>query len=220
MRSLVFPTTNDEDTRRFLISKLLCITVISISIAVSCARVKSQEFIDKTSPNGSHRVKVNVKPHGPSQRLDEAQFEFFTGNRLVDSWHWKQEDELEFGFKRSLLPIEWISEDVLRVGKIQSSISYFDQVILSNATDEYLDYVSISYNRNEIYWIFALAPGSRTEIHPTPWFTAQGDEFTFGYSCRSRSGKRFVEVVKRGQRVSSSPGPLKFEIAIKPNQLE
>jgi hypothetical protein len=148
--------------------------------------------------------------------LDEAKFQFFQGEELIDSWDWKQEDRLEADFE-SLMPIQWVDNRTLHIGGANRKSEFSDEIIVLNNTGEYLKYVSVVYDKDDIYKVFGLAPGNLVTIRASPWFTAKGEEFTFGYTAETRSGKPFENIIKGRERTSANTGPLKFQITIDAN---
>lgn len=200
-------------------SKTLTLVLFAYVWVWACSAPPLQEYeIDKPSPDGSFRVRVDVKRRGAGRSLDEAKFRFLIGEEVVEQWEWKQPDPLEPSFD-SLLPIEWIDHQVLNIGKISNRVEYRDEVTVTNNSGEYLKYVDISYGKVDSYWIFGLTPGKQVTVRASPWFTYEGDNYSFGYGGKSQSGKRFSNVIAAGDRVF--PGqPKKFSITISPEQLQ
>jgi hypothetical protein len=155
-----------------------------------------------------------VKRGEAGKTLDEANFQFLVGKEVVDSWEWKQEDLYERNFD-SFLPIRWIDEQVLEIGGGSNKADFSDELDVTNTTQEYLKYVSISYGKSNVFMIFELAPGKQVNLRVSPRFTVKGDEFTFGYGGLTRTGKRFVDVIRVGERVQPD-GPKKISLTISP----
>jgi hypothetical protein len=178
-----------------------------------CGPTSHEYVIDKASLKGTYRVRVLVTPAASAQSIDKARFEFFFQGDVIDSWDWQQQDAWEPGFN-SLLPIQWVDDNVLHIGGAKGNAKFFDELIVSNNTGEFLKYVTVSYDRSDVFKIFGLAPGKEVRLSPTPWFTVKGGEFSFGYTGMTESGKVVGNVITGGERTAASTGPLKFHIAI------
>lgn len=198
--------------------QVLSIIVLLIS-GLCCSKGQVQDYdIDKPSPTGSYRVKVRVIPSRPDKPREEARFQFFKGDKLVDSWDWQQQDWLEPSFA-TLTPIEWIANNVLRIGGGgKSPYNFSDEIKIVNNTSHNLEIVSFGYH-GETFKIFDLARGSTTVIHPKPWFTTKGEAFGFGYSGIAANGKRFQGTIEAGERTSASSGSATFQIVVKTGDL-
>lgn len=187
--------------------------------AWSCSAPQSRQYeIDKPSPNGSFRVRVMVKRGEPGTTLDQANFQFLVGEEVVDSWEWKQVDQYEEDFD-FFLPIEWVDERVLEIGARRSKdVTFSDELNVSNTSEEYLKYVSISYGKSNIFKIFELGPGKQVKLGASPSFTVKGDEYSVGYGGMTQTGKRFSGILRVGERIYPD-GPRKISIVISPEQL-
>lgn len=204
--------------------RMLSITTISsfilsgLLVAWSCSVPQPREYeIDKPSPTGSFRVRVNVKRGEAGRTLDQAKFEFLIGRDIVYSWEWKQEDQYERDFD-SFLPIEWVDEHVLEMGG-SKAVPFTDELTITNSSGQDLKYLSISYGKSNIFMIFELASGAKVSLRVSPRVTVKGDEFSFGYGGVTRSGKRFTQVMKVGERVAAD-GPKKISLTISPGQIQ
>ena len=194
--------------------RLFCLIAVVFGATGWCSGPPAHEYvIDKTSPKGTYRVKVMVTPTASRQSLDKAKFQFFHGNEIIDSWDWEQEDAWEPSFN-SLLPIQWVDDNVLHIGGKRGDAKFFDELIVSNNTGEDLKYVTVSYDRSDVFKTFGMAPGSEVKLSATPWFTVKGGEFSFGYTGMTQNGKAVENIITSGERTSPSTGSLKFHIAI------
>lgn len=188
-----------------------------LTVVWACTPSQPQTYeIDKPSPGGSYRVKVHVR-RGQGGSLDEARFQFLKGQEVVETWDWKQPDQYEPDFD-SLLPIEWLNDQVVVISAKPVKARFADELIVTNNSGENVKHMSIAYGRAGSYWIFDLAPGKQITIRAHPWFTVKGDEFRFGYGGITQTGKSFVAVINAGERLS--PGePKKFSVTISPELL-
>ena len=194
--------------------------VLSLLASWSCSATQFRQYaIDKPSPNGSLRVRVMVKKGEQGKTLDQAKFQFLIGEEVVDSWDWKQEDHYDENFD-SYLPIQWVAEDVLRIGgRGSQDIRFSDNLKITNVSGEYLQYVDINYGKTQLFKIFKMDPGEQVDLQATPQFTAKGGDFSFGYTGVTKTGRRFGGIMKLGERVYPD-GPRKLSITISPDQIE
>lgn len=202
---------------------LLSLIVLVSSAAWPCSRgAQLEREIDKTSPNGLYRVRITITPGGKQSggSLEKAKVQFLKGAEVVDAYELQQQDQWEHTPSSLLSVVEWLDDNVLRLGWERTSEGVKDELIVSNATDENLKYVSISYSRGENFMVFDVAPGSQVTLHANPWFTTKGSNVSFGYSGKTQSGKKFSNVVEGPERLSPATGPLRFEIKVTAQDLQ
>jgi len=198
-------------------SRILPLGLIAFSFFLqSCSFEQQPYYIDKVSPDGKYRVKLKVIPGKPDS-LDQAKIEFFKGDTIVDTWDWQQEDHYEAGVN-SLLPIEWVSNNVLLMGAEQPKEGLSDELTIVNAMDENLQFVGISYGRYESFTVFDLAPGMRVKIDANPQYGPKNN--AFGYGGMTQSGKRFGNVGAAPERQSLADGRANILISISTKDLD
>jgi hypothetical protein len=194
-------------------SKILTVFV-TCGLVLACLNLRPND-IDKPSPNGLYRVKVKVSPAHISGQLDKAEFQFFRGTEIIDTWNWGQEDQFGPDFAALMPSIEWVAGNVLRMGAKQPPEGFHDELIISNSSDENFTYVSISYGRYESFRIFDLNSGSQILIKATPRFDSTGSfNRVVGVSGKTATGRTFANVMEGKERLSPADGPIKFSIDI------
>jgi hypothetical protein len=199
-------------------ARLSLFILLVLSFVWACSSQPKQYQIDQPSPDGSYRVKVNVKRGELLESLDEAQFQFLKGQEVIETWDWQQEDHFKIGFD-AYLPLQWIHNQVLSIGAAENTVGYSDEVTVINDTGENVTHMSMNYGRTAGFRIFDVAPGKQITFQASPWFTPPGKDFNFGYSGFTQSGKRFEGRINGGERVH--PGEQKkFSITISPEQLK
>jgi hypothetical protein len=193
-------------------SRILALGLIAFSLFLLSCSVNQQPYdIDKVSPDGKYRVKIRVTPAKPPESLDQAKFEFFKGDKIVDTWDWRQEDHYEAGAD-SLLPIEWVSNNVLLMGAERPKEGLADELTIVNAMDENLEFVGISYGRYQSFKVFDLAPGMRIKIQAN--HQSGGKDYNLSYGGMTQSGKRFGSVDSATVRESGADGRANILITI------
>jgi hypothetical protein len=205
--------------------KFLSIVVCVVSLLVlSCGRASGQEYdLDKASPDGAHRVRIEVRakpPKGTRDHTDYAKVQFFKGEQAVHEYEWEQSDQFEPSFHDSYPVVEWVDNNVLRMGKEQSKQPFYDELVVSNNTDERIKYLGVDYGRYESFEVFDLAPGSHVTLRASPGLNGTTFNYSLGYSGVTESGKEFTDTLEGKQRKSTDEGPLKFQITISSKDLK
>lgn len=208
------------------LNRLLFLTTVATSVfGQSCIWQSGLNYnIDKTSPTGLYRVRIESRaeePKGTSKYTEHVRFQFFKGQEIVHTYIWENSDQYEPSFRDTAPVIEWAYNNVLRMGRDRSDQPFFDELILSNNTVEYLKHIGVSYGRYESFNVFDLAPGTKITLQASPGFKPDGSSNSYlGYSGVTQSGRKFEGVKEANKRVSPAEGSLKFEITIKADDLK
>ena len=180
--------------------------------------------IDRASPNGVYHVKIKSRAEpakGTSKYTEHVDIHFFKGEEVIHSYVWENSDQYEPSFRDTAPIIEWVDNNVLRMGEDRSNQPFYDELIISNNTDEYLKNVDVSYGRYESFDAFDLAPRSQITLRASPGFKPDGTSNSYlGYSGMTQSGRKFVGTMEVKKRASSADGPLKFSITINSKDLK
>jgi len=116
--------------------------------------------------------------------------------------------------------VEWVGDNVLRIGRDRSDQPFNDELILSNNTAECLKYLEVDYGRFESFHVFDLAPKSQITLHASPEFKPdRSSNYFLGFGGTTQNGKRFAGKMERKERKSAAEGPWKFDITIKTSDL-
>lgn len=176
--------------------------------------------VDKTSPNGTYRIRVEVRKgpqKGPRDYTELGRYQFYRGHELIYTYNWEEADQYEPTFRELKPSIDWVTDNILRMGDQDSDQPFFDEILLENQTDEILTYVSVGYGKSELFWLFDLKPAAKTFLRARPQFKTDGtSNYFIGYGGMTRSGKEFEGTTEAKQRESAADGPLKFAITISP----
>lgn len=210
-----------------MLYKYLLFIIVSVSLfGLSCGQSSKQEYdIDKTSPDGVYRVKIEVRakpPKGTRDYMDYAKVQFFKEQEIIYEYEWEQSDQFEPSFHDCYPVIEWTGDNVLRMGEDRSDQPFYYELIVSNNTDEYLKYFGVSHDRYESFEVFDLAPKSQVTLQASPGFNANGtiSDYVLGYGGMAESGKKFHGAMESKKRKSIAEGPLKFQITITSKDLQ
>ena len=204
-------------------SSYLIIMVISL-VGLSCGRLTGRDYdIDKASPNGVYRVKVEVraeKAKGTRDYTEHGKFQFFKGTEVIRTYEWDESDQYEASFREATPVIEWVNNTVLRMGENRSNQPFSDELIVVNNTGEDLKYLDVSYGKYESFWVFDLEPAGQVALQASPGFKPNGtSNYFMGYGGQTKSGKEFAGTMENKQRKSQADGPLKFQIMISTKDL-
>lgn len=179
--------------------------------------------VDKTSPNGIYRVKIELredKKTGTRDYTERLKVQYFKGHEVISANQWENSDQYEPSLREGLQSVEWVGDNVLRIGRDRSDQPFNDELIVSNNTNEYLKYLEVDYGRYESSHVFDLAPQSQITLHASPEFKPdRSSNYFLGYGGTTQSGKKFEGTMESKQRKSPRDGPLQFHITIKTNDL-
>jgi hypothetical protein len=180
--------------------------------------------VDKTSPDGIYRVRIEIRAgegkHTTRGYIERGRYQFFKGKEILHTYEWNNPYQYEPTFRESTPVIEWVDNNVVRMGRDRSDQPFNDEFIVSNNTDEYLKYVDVNYGKNESFWVLDFAPRSQITLHPSPEFKPDhSSNYFLGYGGMTQSGKKFEGKMESKQRKSPADGPLKFHITIKTSDL-
>ena len=203
---------------RFLIIGSICL------LGLCCTRMLGEDYnLEKTSPNGTYRVEVKIraeKPKGTRAHTEHGKIQFFKGQELIDTHEWEEADQWEPSFRDTKPVIEWIDDRVLRMGRDRSTQPFLDEAIISNASNEHLKYIDVTYSRSESFKVFDLPPGGRIVLHMSPEFASNSSSNTsVGCGGMSQSGKKFECIVEGKENRTPADGQSKFRITIQASDL-
>jgi hypothetical protein len=134
---------------------------------------------------------------------------------VIETVEAENSDQYEFSLRKGIQVVEWVGDNILRIGENSSDQPFYDELIVLNNLDENVRHVGVSYGRFESFWILDLRPGSKVSLRASPGFKPDGSSRYFlGYGGITQSGKKFEGVLESKQRKSPGDGPLKFQITI------
>lgn len=158
--------------------------------------------VDKLSPTGEYRVKVDVhveEENDPAGHFNEsAKIQVFKGKEVIYCNEWKRRDNWESTFIDAHPIIEWVDDNALRMGKDRSTESLSNQLVISNNTGEPLKHMVVSCGKYENFYIFDLPPNSHLTLYPSPGLNPDSSKNYFlGYGGKTQSGKKFSGVLEK-----------------------
>jgi hypothetical protein len=205
---------------------ILPLTVIACLSGASCRGQSVRNYnVDKPSPGGTYRVKVDVRVEEEGDIFgrftEQGKIQIFKGREVVYKHDWKRTDTWEPTFADANPIVEWVGDTVVRMGQDTSDQPFSDEFVITNTTDEYLSYVEVNYGKYESLRVFDIAPGDETTLHASPMFKPDGSSnYFFSYGGTTRSGKKFTGGGEDKQRQSPAGGQLKFQITTTPKDLK
>ena len=104
-----------------------------ILVCQSCGTGR-QYSIDKSSPKRTYRVKIEVTPGNralPFQRPDQrCKIQYFKGQQEMGGAEGDcRQDEYESSLAEGWQVVEWLADNVVRVGRDRSDQPFSDQVV-------------------------------------------------------------------------------------------
>lgn len=204
-------------TRSLLILTISVITLFSLS----CEWLSTRHYnVDRLSPGGTYRVKVAVKVRdegGLSGHFtDQGSIQVLKGQETVHEDHWNYRDSWDPSFIDRNPVIEWVGDNILRMGADNSGQPFVNELIVANETSEHVKYFSLSCGKYENFKIFDLTPGSRVVLRPSPGLNPDtSGNISWGYLTLTQSGKNFQGALEQKQPNNST----KLEIKIRPEDI-
>jgi hypothetical protein len=206
-------------TRLLHLELLFLIVAAASLVSLSCSRLMAQKSnIERASPNNTYRVKVEFRteaPKGTRDHTERLKIQLFKDQTVIESLEAENSDQYEYSLRKGIEVVEWVGDNILRIGENSSDQPFYDELIVLNNLDENLRRVGVSYGRFESFRILDLRPGSKVILRASPGFKQDGSsKYFLGYGGITQSGKRFEGVMESKQRKSPGDGPLKFQITI------
>lgn len=214
-----------EGGAKLMFYKYLFLIIVSVNLfGLSCIQLGENYDIDKASPNSIYRVKIEVRAKEGKNTtrgyIERVKIQYFKGQETIDTEEWDNPYQYEPTFRQAMPVVEWVDDNVLRMGENRSKQPFNDELIVFNNTDEYIKWVKVNYGKFEWFQVFDLAPQSQVTLHASPGFVSRGSSRDFlGYSGMTASGKKFQSLMQSKKRKSPDEGPVKLQIAINPKDL-
>jgi len=174
--------------------------------------------VDKSSPGGEYRAKIELreeKSTGTRDRNEHLKITYFNRDRIIYVADWVNSDQFESPLRDRIETVEWVADNVLRIGRVRSDQPFDDELIVSNNTDESLQYLEVDYGKFQSFHVFDLAPRSQTTLRASPEFMPDhSSNYFLGYGGKTKTGREFHGTMEARQRASPADGPLNFKIRI------
>jgi len=205
--------------------RLLLFALVVVSLAgLSCKWLSRKNYkVDKVSPTGTYRVKVDVNVEDDDYLMggfhEWGKIELLKGKEVVSSREWNIKDNWEPTFIDANPVIQWVDDNVLRMGRDTSDQPFLYEVIISNNTGEYLKQMGVSNGKYEHFDVFDIAPKQQIILRASPNTPDVSSNRSLGYGGKTLSGKVFDGATEPKQRKSPADGSLRFEIVINSSDL-
>jgi hypothetical protein len=169
--------------------------------------------LNKVSPTGEYRAKVNVLVVEQNDSFggfsQSGKIQVLKGNEVIYERDLEYQDHWEPTFIDANPIIEWVDSNILRMGSDRSKESVSNHLVVSNNTAEVLSQMDVSCGRYESYLIFNVPPNSQLSLYPN--LNPNADEYGLGYGGQSQSGKNFSGVLRYKRLPGNS---LRLEITV------
>ena len=202
----------------FIIFVGMCIVLVG-RMYQSCGKNYS---IDKLSPKGNYRVKLEVtNPHWFGRDDEHCKIQYFKDQQVIggDETTCRQ-DEYEDPLHEGWQVVEWLADNAVRVGRHRSDQPFGDELVISNKTTESIKDLDIGYGRFQTLMVFDLTPGQTLTLSASPEFKPDGtSNYQLGYGGVTQSGISFRDNLEEKKRTSPADGPLRWQITINPESI-
>lgn len=205
-----------------MLSRIPVVGLISAAcVAQSCGRLNTKHYnVDKPSPTGIYRVKVavTVKDEGDfaGHFTDRGNIQVLKGAETIYANDWSYRDNWDPSFIDRNPIIEWVGNNILRMGGNNSQEPFSDELIISNETSEHVKHIGVSCGKYEHFDVFDLIPGAQVVLRPSPGLNPDvSGNISWGYGIQTQSGKAFEGAIQQKQPSTS----IKVEIKIRPEDI-
>ena len=194
------------------------LAAVGLSVLSCASPVSPVLVIEKTSPAGAYRVRMEYHRKEHEDRYGSTEYlkvRFFKGQELIHADEW-EEDAPDVSLRPEEGGVEWVAENVLRNGEKWAGQPFNDEVVVTNSTGEEIKYARITYGRTETFQVFELAAGSQVALRTSPGFIPSGHSrnYWLAYDGVTLSGKKFLGSMDGKERKSPAEGPLKYAVNI------
>src|SRR5436190_6833001 len=127
----------------FARSLIILTVIVTGTVGLSCEWLRTKNYnVDKSSPGGLYRVKVDVRVVDEGDLTghftDQGTIQFFKGGEIITKREWNYRDNWESTFIDANPSIEWVGDNVLRMGLSNAGQPFTDELIVSNMTKQNL----------------------------------------------------------------------------------
>ena len=171
--------------------------------------------VEKLSPKGEYRVKVDAHVEDTDFYggfYEQAKVEVFKAQEVVYKWEFENKDTWEDNFISTNPVIEWVGDNVLRMGGERPLDSRSDQLLISNKTIESFKHMSVVCGKHESFKIFNVPPNSQFTLSLTPRLCLYGSKYSLGYGGETLSGKYFSGALQ--QEKAPETNSMRLEITV------
>jgi hypothetical protein len=192
--------------------------IVFIAVFYHSCGTAPRYSVDKTSPRGTYRIKVELSPNngtGVYEHRQHLRIQYFKGQQNIGTYETDSSDDYEVSLGEGLQVVEWIRENAVRLGRDRSQQPFSDELLISNNTGDSIKYLEIGYGRFESFRIFDLPRGDSLTLSASPEFKPDGtSNFSVSFVGITQGGKNFDGGLKGKQRASPAEGPLRFHVEI------
>ena len=190
---------------------------------LSCKWLSRRNYnVDKVSPNGTYRVKVEIRVEDDDSLMggfnEWGKVQFLKGQEVISTNEWQRKDNFESTFIDANPVIEWVGENILRMGRDPAGQGFSNELIISNDTDESIRQVGVSRGKYEQFEVFDLGPRQQVSVRSYPELNQDvSADYSLGYAGRTQSGRRFEGVLT--ERKPTGDEPVRLRINVKAQDL-
>jgi hypothetical protein len=207
--------------------RIIALALVFTSLCgVSCKWLRTRNYnVDKPSPNGTYRVKFDVRVEEEGDLMghftEQGKIQFFKGEEVLYAHEWQWKDNWEATSIDKYPVVEWLGENVLRMGLERGKQPFMDEITVSNNSGERFKQLSVTYDGFESFEVLDVAPEDVIKLQASPEFQRSDlSNNDLWYSGTTQSGKEIWGQMGNERRRSPADGQLKFQITISPKDLK
>jgi len=205
-----------------LVRSLIIPAVIFIaSGSLSCQWLRTKNYhVDKPSPGGVYRVNVDVRVIKEwdlaGHFTERGRLQVSKSQDIIINRKWDYRDNWDPTFMDANPSIEWVDNNVLRLGRNNAGQPFTDELMISNLTTQNVKQLGINCGKYESFEVFDIAPGARVTLNISPALNPDvSGNIKVSYVGQTENGSRLNGLLEQKQ----PNGPLKLQIIVSPKDL-
>jgi len=199
-------------------NRWLALLFFSLTCLPACGPAAAFK-IDTASPGGQYRLKLEGRGEPPNAGIGDSQrqvvtLESYKGSQVVATDNrFFVEDTGDF-FRQRYPAYEWVNDSTLRLGDRLPKDRFQDRLIVTNRTDQPLDFVIVRYGKYEMFFIYDLSPGKQLELNAAPQIASGLPATDVFYQVYSNGHASTSGTVKAPPRSTEPSGPVAVNVDI------
>jgi hypothetical protein len=167
-------------------------------------------------------VKVEIRVEDEDSLMagfyERGKIQFLKGQEVIGTNEWQRKDNFEPTFIDANPVIDWVGDNALRMGSDPSGQPFFNELTISNETDELVTQLGVSCGKYENFHVFDIAPRGQVILHTYPGFNQDvSANYSLGYGGKTESGKTFEGALH--DRKPTGNWPVRLQIRVNAQDL-
>ncbi len=173
-----------------MIMKKLILLKCAIALTLLMTCCQNRLFVlSTTSPNHTYTINLveSLYPPGEPYKYMVGLKIFRAGNLIADNSRFSGSDDFDRRFGDEYPEHQWMSENLLRLGR-KTSPSQYDTIVIRNTTNSVITYFT-ALGKTEMFMLFDIQPDSVIKLNAQPQTDRDRDLSWIAYSGQLAGGK-------------------------------